>query len=40
MLFVVTESLENKLELDMDRTPKSYGFRDRHNLLVILEIWS
>jgi len=24
MLFVVTESLENELDLDMDRTPKSY----------------
>jgi len=24
MLFVVTESLENELELDMDITPKSY----------------
>jgi len=24
MLFVVTESLENELELDMDRAPKSY----------------
>jgi len=38
MLFVVTESLENELELDMDRTLKSYGSRDRHNLLVILEM--
>jgi len=40
ILFVTTESLKNELELDRDRTPKSYESRDKHNILVILEIWS
>jgi len=40
MQFVVTGSLENELQLHMDRTPKSNGSTHRHHLLVILEIWS